>query len=526
MKRLFAALAILGLLALSLAPVFVSDVVEASTSIFYSQGNDGTLSNHGENASYAYVWASPHDSTTDDNLTVEYSTTTLKLGQDNTTGVSWIWRPVLVFDTSSLDPRTIISAATISIWGTTDETDVDDNITVVEAGDVHNPLVAADFDVLWYQTENLSTGFDTSGFTTGAYNTLTLNTTGISKIQTNGYSVFGLRTEREIAGNDPDGDEWVKFASSESAHPPKLTLTYTITDLGEPDDFGIVDTEGAVMVFSDVLVDDDQLYVFRVKTHYEADVGSEVPEEWFCVKIKDVSVRGQVPVTRWGYTPLGIYFDNETALPWGEAYDIELTGTSFFTTAPSDIYTLTTADWKGKDTQVLESWAEQTVIWLYTQDGVSKATYVTSLSDHWKLTEEAAGIFLEGIPYLDGMIPDIFITPRVIPDTPDSTTGAWSDALFTRWGNPISDYLDDAAEGIGINGAWLSILFTLAITLGGLVVIRMTTNDNYVSLGGASAIVFFFGFPMGTPLVFGIVVVVLAWLYAFVYKMFFRGALG
>lgn len=517
MKRIIVCFLILTLLAISVFPVASS----AASSVYYSTTTDGTLYNVGEN--YTVTQAAPHTIYTDDNISVEYTTTTLRSGQDLDGANYWIWRPVVVFDTSALDSKAVISAATIDIWGTTDESDTDFDINVVEGGDVHSPLTTSDFDVQWYKTTSLCNAFSTAAFATGAYNSLTLTAAGLDDILVDGYTVFGLRSSRDIAGTIPAGQEWIDIASAESAHPPKLTITYTVPSIEAPDSLDVF----YASVFSNLRETGDQLYVFRSTVFYEVEPTDELPQEWYAIQLLDddnVTIEAQTPLVAWGNSPMGIYLDNTTALAWGDDYMLRIIGTDAFgATIPTDNYVLVAADWKGSSTVKLEEWCKQTVKWLYTEDSViEKADYVTATGDQWKLTEAAATVFLIGIPSLDIFAPDIFLAPTVIPDTPTDTAGAWKDAMYSHWGTYISGAFDDLGVGIGMSGGWIVTLFFLALAIGAVWVVREKTNEPALAIIAAMPVIGI-GVFFGMPFVPAVIVCVIL-LFFLLWNMFARNA--
>lgn len=507
---------------LSLVPMAIGSLsVFALTSVYYPTVNDGTTFTFAL-GDYDLVNL-PHPMGTGDNLSVEYTTTQLRVGQDNNTNTYWCWRPVLIFDTRGLDGRADISAATIDFWVTEDETDTDFNLNVVEAGDVHAPLIPYDYDTLFYKTQNLINAYDTAAdLATDAYNTVTLTALGRTKVQPDGYTVFAFRSDLDIAGTAPAGQEWFSFASGESAHPPRLTLTYTITDLTDPDTLEVT----GVNVFSNFREAGDQLYVFRASVVYKDQPLPEMPQEYYAAQLIDLdglTIRGQVPLRRWGYSPLSIYLSDNQALTWGEAYYIRLLATDMIVPAPAPYdYTLQVADWKGSDMNKLETWVKQAANWLYIQEDVPKTDYLTSVADQWMLTEMGGNIFVEGVPYLDQRISKIFYSRHIVNPEPDAPTGAIGTGWYAAWGLYWTGAFDDFAGVVGLDGQWF-----LGAILGLLIFMGYAAVNHATQEGTTATVVAVWGVGMATllgmpPILLFLMVPTVAFL--FYYNVFLRGS--
>jgi hypothetical protein len=187
----------------------------ADSSSYYAGTNDATI--YATGAAYADA----HDATTG---TVSVASVNLVIGQNV---VYAVYRFFLPFDTSDLPDTATVSAATLSLWGKTDVSTTDFDVTVVSYSG-SNPAVGDDYDTFGTTTWG---SFNTSTFSVGAYNTISLNATGLSNISKTGTTLLGLRSSKDISNTAPTGDEVVYFASADTAdvtNDPKLDVTYSL----------------------------------------------------------------------------------------------------------------------------------------------------------------------------------------------------------------------------------------------------------------------------------------------------------
>jgi len=194
--------------------------------VFYSTPSDGYL---WAMSSYGYVYIHhQYDGIVDDDLV------TINVGQyKSSSGDFWeLYRAALFFDTSSLPDDANITAATLSIYGSSDESSTNFDITLVSGAELNDPLVSSDYYPDLYLATESRGAFSTAGFTTSGYNNISLNGTGISEISKTGTTKFGLRSSRDINYYEPSTLERISFYANEitdSNKKPKLSVTYTGT---------------------------------------------------------------------------------------------------------------------------------------------------------------------------------------------------------------------------------------------------------------------------------------------------------
>jgi hypothetical protein len=186
----------------------------------YTTSSDGMLISSG--ATYADIWAQANADTYDN------TTATLDIGQNED---FWIGRCFLFFNTSSIPDGATIQSATLGLYGKLDISVQDFNITIQTGQPTypHGPLVVGDYNKTHYSGDGGK--FDVSAFSLSGYNNITLNADGKSWISKTGMTKLCLRSDREIAGTQPDRAEDVQVYSYEKGegYRPKLTVTYAFS---------------------------------------------------------------------------------------------------------------------------------------------------------------------------------------------------------------------------------------------------------------------------------------------------------
>jgi hypothetical protein len=187
-----------------------------SVATFYATGSDGHIAKYG--ASYSTV----HDAAQG----VVGTGNQYSVGQTYYLGTYYIFRGGIFFNTASLPDNAVITSATLRLWGVGNYSATDFNVTIVSGEDLNNPLVAADYGDLRYETASGGSLY-TSGWVTGGWNSISLNATGLTWIWKDRTTKFGLRSSRDIGSNTPYQNEYVQIGAYEGGHPAELTVTYT-----------------------------------------------------------------------------------------------------------------------------------------------------------------------------------------------------------------------------------------------------------------------------------------------------------
>ena len=443
----FRLLVVLASLALILGAnfLFLVNPVSAESSVYYSTSNDGTLT------SFSNVYSTAHNSHVVagyDNCSAEVNSSSVTVGQDNTSGIYTINRAVFVFDTRTIPTYASISSWRISLYGISASIAESDNIAIVYGGDVSNPMVYSDFDIVGKKTAPITEYVSTTSWSSGSYNIF--NGTDINAINIGGYTVVGVRFVSDINSIAPAGTNYVTIASSESTHVPKLTITYTDMALGAPDELSISDAA----VFTTYRTTGDQLFIFTAICKYRSTPSSTYsPSDYYLIQLigTDNSVLAQTPLVRWGYSPQGIYLKPVNAVSWGENYTITITSTTMVSTPSVSSYTLVSNDWVGKNDKKLKFWIQHIANEMgYADEGNMRYYY-----DGSRINIEGSGIFNEGIPYITTALPSIFDTPGADIGDVAPSTESYSSTLYSHWGTYWTTAFDSIGGTIGLSGTWV-----------------------------------------------------------------------
>lgn len=153
-----------------------------------------------------------------------------------------LWRAIFLFDTSALTAGAIITAATMSLFGTTksDELAITPNVNIYSSAPASDSaLVAGDFDSLG-TTAFCDTAITYASLSTIAYNDFAFNATGLGAISKTGVSKFGSRNANyDVAIVTPtwSSDALSRFTvvmsdTALTTADPKLVVTYTLPVVG------------------------------------------------------------------------------------------------------------------------------------------------------------------------------------------------------------------------------------------------------------------------------------------------------
>jgi hypothetical protein len=214
-------LALLLAFGVVVAPMAGTLVAGPDEATFYSTASDGELEKC-DQPPYSAIHGAPSG-------TVNAGNVRIHIGQLVYGSALCIYRGGLFFDTSSLPDHATITSATLSPYGSEDQSGTDFDITVVDGSVLEDPMVNSDYGDLLPQTTGGGT-FNTAGFSTTGYNDIALNAAGISWISKTGTTKFGLRSSRDISATSPAGNEYVRIWANEKGegYRPKLVVTYTI----------------------------------------------------------------------------------------------------------------------------------------------------------------------------------------------------------------------------------------------------------------------------------------------------------
>lgn len=238
-------------------------------------------------------------------------------------------------------------------------------------------------------------------------------------------------------------------------------------------------------VFSSYLETGDWLITCLYYNTYPPyyDNGDDISLYFYLQLVDGNIVKAQTKVSAWGFKPGSIYLSPEMveSLEWGKAYKVRMFGN--FGTYPYIDYTLRPVDWLGSDMNKLAAWCRVTSGKIESFYGDTLTTYVTGKGQ--VLNAQGGSIFVEGIPELDKVLPNLFETATgALSGVVVESTGAYQRELqweemwgptvtrnFTLWGNVLS-----------VSGSTIgAIFFFLAYILAGA--LTFPTGHTMVGIG-------------------------------------------
>ena len=175
----------------------------------------------GSGASYATVHSTANYA--------DVTTTTVYIRNSVFAGNYDIRRTGLNFDTSAIGTEPIISSSVLSLYGSSVDSTMPDNINVYGfTPNGTDTIVTGD-----YSSFGTSIFCDTSiafgSFSTVAYNDFTLNTAGKDNINKTGVTTFGMRTTKDVSETTPyTGNYIISHSADSGSNKPKLVVTYSV----------------------------------------------------------------------------------------------------------------------------------------------------------------------------------------------------------------------------------------------------------------------------------------------------------
>lgn len=231
-------------------PNVVYPVYTDTVSTFYPDPNTETTSvDGGVGYSDNQTWDTTHDAT--DGTDAYGSSATAYIGSQNDSPPNMgIYRAILLFDTSGIDDTHEVTAADLSIYISTladGDNDGQDYATVVSSTPASNTdITTADYDQVGDAINNptkLSNDVDLGSMTASAYNTWTLNASGLAAIIVTGVSKFGIREGHDMEDAQiATARNRIDFATAETAgttSDPKLVVTHAVPPPTTPTNFAV-----------------------------------------------------------------------------------------------------------------------------------------------------------------------------------------------------------------------------------------------------------------------------------------------
>ncbi len=226
--------------------VFKTEEIKASSATFdFINSSSGYLASPG-----GTTYSLAHDVSEADSVSVGAGITVGQLYFGfPPPGTMFINRGGIFFDTSSLPDEAVISSAVLSIsasgapggYGT---------IHIVDGSVLDYPTMSvSDYGQLLNKTTSFGSYDTTSGWTSGTYYNISLNTSGISQISKTGITKFAARSGHDINSVEAASD-------SVSFNGPKLTITYTVPLIIETSSASDITSDSATL--NGIIVDDGE----------------------------------------------------------------------------------------------------------------------------------------------------------------------------------------------------------------------------------------------------------------------------
>ncbi len=159
--------------------------------------------------------------------TLGHNTASFIIGQNVSGATYFIWRSACRFSFSNIPTNVQITAATLKLYGHSDQSVDDFDITVV-GGDFVAPPNTTDW------SKGLTTDFgskNTSTTSLAAYNNIAINAAGLvylnAAIQTGEVELY-VRSDFDISATAPTASEYWTSRGFSDANPPVLEVTYGV----------------------------------------------------------------------------------------------------------------------------------------------------------------------------------------------------------------------------------------------------------------------------------------------------------
>jgi hypothetical protein len=238
-------------------------------------------------------------------------------------------------------------------------------------------------------------------------------------------------------------------------------------------------------VFSSYLTAGDWLITCLYYNIYPPyyDNGDDISLYFYLQLVDGSTVKAQTKVSAWGFKPGSIYLSPAMvqSLEWGKAYKVRMYGN--FSPYPYIDYTLRPVDWLGSDMNKLAAWCRVTAGKIEAFYGETLTTYVTGKGQ--VLNAQGGSVFVEGIPELDKVLPNLFETATgALSGAVVESTGAMQRELQweNMWGPTVTRTFTLAGNVMSVSGSTVGaiIFFVFYILAGAL---TFPTGHTMVGIG-------------------------------------------
>ena len=238
-------------------------------------------------------------------------------------------------------------------------------------------------------------------------------------------------------------------------------------------------------VFHNYIEEDDTLFVMEYTNTYSPYYDDYPVYRYFLIQLLDtdaVTVLFSTTCKQWGNRPASIYVsaDQSAMLTDGDPYVMRLYGD--FDPYPEDAYVLQPSDWKGDELFFLDEWVFLTARHIEDFD---EEEYVVTAIDRDVLNNDGGALFLKGIPDLDKVRPNIFLTSFAKPAlNPIDGADPWKDVDSSDMlGADITAATDAVAAEFGVTGEQVRTLLYWILLVGAVVLVFSVTKSFPASIG-------------------------------------------
>lgn len=186
--------------------------------------------------------------------------------------------------------------------------------------------------------------------------------------------------------------------------------TFTTNAASEPtEDFSIISSNA----FTGYLESGDLLVTLEYVNNTSPYANTTDPTNYFVIQFLDTdgsTVLASTPMPAWGNKVGSIYLsaNSATSISSGGAYYVKIIGT--YADPPNQEYTLTSADWRGDNPIYIDKWCLNAAydIESYYELSGDDALVVMITGRGEVLSNAGGALFVQGIPYLDIVRPQLF----------------------------------------------------------------------------------------------------------------------
>jgi len=248
-------------------------------------------------------------------------------------------------------------------------------------------------------------------------------------------------------------------------------------------------TIGDVYVFRDVFIEDDQLYFCRYDVSYDPMPDEDPWDTWqMALYASNGTLIATRPLNYYQHNIISIYLTDEQAITWEGAHQVKIEG------MPSVFGTLTEGVNMRTRTLSPGDYYEKSFLAgvMITQAGILEDDWViTLLTSDDKLNTTGSAFFLEAVPGLNAMEPDIFeITSSSINPNYQSYNNTYREELKNNAGSQVDFIITEFTQILPTSKNWMSfwlVIFGFVIMAG--VIFSRMGNPAWGFIGGFPFIV-------------------------------------